>query len=85
MKQQLGLEYSSQNPESYIISQRLVQLQHHYGGIELASSIVRSKRKSKKCVKQIDRHVINLCETYSYNAVDNIYELIFGLGKARAS
>ena len=76
-KQQLGLKYSEENPESYIISQRLVQLQQHYSGIELASSIVRSKRKSKKYISQIDRHVINLCETYGYNCVDNIYELIF--------
>lgn len=81
MKQQLGIECSQNNPESYIISQRLVQLQQFYGGIELASSIVRSKRKSKKCTKQIDRHVINLCETYGYNCVDNIYELIFTLPK----
>ena len=81
----MGLKYSEENPESYIISQRLVQLQQFYSGIELASSIVRSKRKSKQNIKQIDRHIINLCETYGYNAVDNIYELIFGLGKARAS
>jgi hypothetical protein len=81
MKQQIGLEYSEENPESYIISQRLVQLQQHYSGIELASSIVRSKRKSKRPVKFIDVHVLNLCETYGYNIVDNVYEAIFILPK----
>jgi len=85
MKQQLGLNYSLENPQSYIISQRLVQLQQHYSGIELASSIVRSKRKSKNPVKFIDVHVLNLCETFGYKAVQSMYETIFGLSKARAS
>lgn len=75
MKQQLGIQYSENNPISYIISNRLVQLQQAFSGIELAASIQRSK--SRRYTKTIDRHVINLMETYGQNAVLNIYEEIF--------
>lgn len=75
MKQQIGLQYSEANPVSYILSNRLVQLQQAYSGIELAASIQRSK--SRRYMKTIDRHVINLMETYGQNAVLNIYEEIF--------
>ncbi len=82
VKQEIGLLYSETYPQSYIISQRLVQLQQAYSGIELASSIIRSKRKVKNPVKFIDVHVLNLCETYGYSAVQSMYETIFGLSKA---
>lgn len=75
MKQQLGIQYSENNPISYILSNRLVQLQKAFSGIELAASIQRSK--SRRYMKTIDRHVINLMETYGQNAVLNIYEEIF--------
>lgn len=83
MKQQLGLEYSENNPVSYIISNRLVQLQQAFSGIELAASIQRSK--SRRYMKTIDRHVINLMETYSQNAVINIYEEIFVISNKKVS
>ena len=81
MTQQIGLEYSNNIPLSAIISNRLVDIQLYYSGLDLAASIQRSKRK--KYLKQIDRHVINLVETYGYDKVSEVYNMIFKLDNSR--
>lgn len=76
MKQQLGLEYSQSNPVSVIISNRLVQLQQCFSGLELAASITRAQ--DNRYMKTIDRHVLNLVYAYGIDAVNETYKLIYG-------
>lgn len=81
MERKLGQEYEQNMPSSAIISNRLVQIQQYYSGLELSASIQRSKRN--KCLKQIDRHVINLMETYGQSKVEDTYNMIFSLNNER--
>lgn len=83
MKQQLGIQYSEENPISYIISNRLVQLQQAYSGIELAASVQRSK--ARRYTKTIDRHVINLMETYGDKVVMKVYSDIYTINNVKVS
>lgn len=76
MKQQLGLEYSLNNPVSVIITSRLVQLQQCFSGLDLAASMIRAQ--DNRYMKPIDRHVLNLMYTYSKDAVNEAYQLIYG-------
>lgn len=76
MKQQLGLEYSQTNPVSVIISNRLVQLQQCFSGLDLAASMIRAQ--DNRHMKTIDRHVLNLMYTYGKDAVNETYQLIYG-------
>lgn len=81
MTQKLGLEYTLNTPPSAIISNRLVELQRFYSGVELSASMQRSKRN--KYLKQIDRHVINLMQAYGQVKVVEVYDMIFKLDNTR--
>jgi hypothetical protein len=83
MKQQLGLDYTKENPVSYIISQRFVDLVRVYGGISLLASLHRCNNKKAKLTSKrnhahfIDIHVTNLIEAYGAKIVTETYELIY--------
>lgn len=83
MKQQLGLQYSESNAPSVIIINRLVQLQQHYGGTELAMGIFRMNAGKKAHLQEwrkleLDRHLGNLAETYGRQLVYDNYYLVYG-------
>lgn len=80
MKQQLGIMYTDENPISYIISNRLVQLQQEYGGVILLSAVLKCKKNNNIDPKNwCQIHIINLMETYGKTTVSNLYDSIYSL------
>jgi hypothetical protein len=85
MKDKISLGYPETTPISFIISNRLVDLQKTYGGIALAAAILRSLSQKLKVTSKrtdshfIDVHISNLCETYGFETVSNLYYKIYKL------
>lgn len=79
MTQDIGMNPNKQNPISYIISIHLSQLQAQFGGMALASAIIRSKRKVPKTSNWLDIHISNLNITYGQDTVSNLYTSLYTL------
>jgi hypothetical protein len=73
---QINTPYQLNEPISLIVSNRLAELALFYGGRDLCISMFRSSRR--KYLKPIDRHLINLMETYGDSVVIDTYNLIWG-------